>query len=224
MAPRGPNTRNDRRPRRPTRRRRRGPPPGYAGSARRFGPQRVVGVRRWWRVVVSARRVESAARARSSSSCWSCSSRRSAVAVPSAAPIPTPRRLEARRLAGALWGARVVAQPPNLGVGQSGRSLVAGFTPTLLANRRPRHVARLPGWPGLRARASPVRLVARLQITPDDVVSIGAARYGYRRHSRGSSPRREPSPVPAQCRARPTERHLAPGRLPRLLRVLAGTD
>ena len=47
--------------------------------------------------------------------------------------------------AGALWGGRVVAQPPNLGVGQSGRSLFAGFTPSYWRTVAAGHTARLPG-------------------------------------------------------------------------------
>jgi Protein of unknown function (DUF2510) len=89
------------------------------------------------------------------------------------------RRASASALAdGALWGGAVIAQPPNLGFGQSGRSLFAGWTPTYW-----RTVARgeLRVYPQLIMFEPRKRTENRptLWITPDQVASIGAARYSY---------------------------------------------
>lgn len=105
------------------------------------------------------------------------------VAVVWAVVLPLQRRSQRRSssfalAAGALWGGSVTAQPPNLGFGQSGRSLVAGWTPTYW-----RTVARgrLSIYPGLLAfdPRKPGVYRPTLRITPELVASVGAARYSF---------------------------------------------
>ena len=98
--------------------------------------------------------------------------------------VPLQRRsqrhaVEAAQAAGALWGGRVVAQPPNLGFGQSGRSLVAGFTPSYW-KQVARGTLRVYAGGLVFEPRKPGPNRPRFQITPNEVVSVGAARYGYR--------------------------------------------
>ncbi len=97
--------------------------------------------------------------------------------------VPLQRRSQRRadataRAAGALWGGTVVAQPPNMGVGQSGRSFFAGFSPTYWRTVARGTLQVYQGGLVFEPRKPGPRRV-RLQLTPDDVVSIGAARYSY---------------------------------------------
>jgi Protein of unknown function (DUF2510) len=89
------------------------------------------------------------------------------------------RRASALALAaGAVWGGAVIAQPPNLAFGQSGRSFLAGWTPTYW-----RSVSRgeLRVYPQLIMFEPRKRTATKptLRITPDQVASVGAARYSY---------------------------------------------
>jgi hypothetical protein len=97
--------------------------------------------------------------------------------------IPLQRRRNRRASAaakanGAWWGGSCTAQPPNLGLGQSGRSFFAGWTPTYwrsVARGRlsvyPQHIVFEPRTPG--------PLKTTLDITPDQIASVAAARYGF---------------------------------------------
>jgi hypothetical protein len=96
---------------------------------------------------------------------------------------PLQRRAQRRAVArtaqtGALWAGAVVAQPPNLAFGQSGQSFYAAYTRsywrtiargTLVVY--PQALDFVPRKP--TAAKQPVRIL------PEQVASIGAARYSY---------------------------------------------
>jgi hypothetical protein len=96
---------------------------------------------------------------------------------------PLQRRAQRRAVArtantGALWAGATVAFPPNDAIGQSGRWMFAAYTSSYW-----RTIARgtLCAYPNA-LEFSPRKPTANkppLRITPEQVTSVGAARYSY---------------------------------------------